>query len=93
MLELSRKRIREIIELTISFDPEDRRIEMHPALKAATDQNKTAKSVFEQLMSSRQKEIVRYISYLKTEEKIMENVAGAINFLWGKERFSGREKP
>lgn len=93
MLEQSPKRIGEKIAVVISFDPEERIIEMHPALKAAIDHNKTAKSVFERLPPSRQKEIVRYISHLKTEEKIMENVTRAINFLLGKEKFAGREKP
>ncbi len=93
MLEQSPKRIGEKIVVVISFDPEERRIEMHPALKEAIGHSKTAKSVFEQLPPSRQKEIVRYISHLKSEEKIMENVTRAINFLLGKERFAGRDKP
>ncbi|HSD05613.1 YdeI/OmpD-associated family protein [Flavobacterium sp.] len=93
MLKNSPKRIGETIEITISFDPKDRKIEMHPLLKEALNQNETAKSVFEKLAPSRQKEIIRYISHLKTEEKIKDNVLKAINFLLGNGRFAGREKP
>ncbi|MFA6149829.1 MAG: YdeI/OmpD-associated family protein [Chitinophagaceae bacterium] len=93
MLEQSPKRIGEKIEVVISFDPEERIIEMHPALKEAIDNDRTAKSVFERLPPSRQKEIVRYISHLKSEEKIKENISRAINFLLGIEKFAGREKP
>ena len=93
MLEKSPQRIGERIEVTISFDPNKRTIEMHPALKKAIESNKSAKLVFERLPPSRQKEIIRYISHLKTEEKIIANVSKAINFLLGKEKFAGREKP
>ncbi len=93
MLVNSPKRIGEKIKITISFDPKERVIEMHPLLKDALEKNKTAKSVFEKLTPSRQKEIVRYISYLKTDEKIIFNVSKAIRFLLGEEKFAGREKP
>jgi len=45
------------------------------------------------LRPSLQKEIVRYISFLKTEESIDRNVDNAIQFLLGKKRFIGRDKP
>ncbi|SCY64763.1 YdeI/OmpD-associated family protein [Flavobacterium caeni] len=93
MLENSPKRIGETIEVTVAFDPVARTIEMHPMLRAALAKNKKAKVVFDGLTPSRQKEIVRYISHLKTEEKIKENVAKAIDFLLGKVRFAGRDKP
>lgn len=93
MLEKSPQRIGEQIEVTVAFDPNERTIEMHPLLKKALDENPNAKAVFDQLPPSRSKEIVRYISHLKTEEKIKENVAKAINFLLGKEKFAGRDKP
>ena len=93
MLKDSPRRIGETIELTLSFDPADRSIEPHPKLIAALNKNKKAKSVFESLSPSKQKEIVRYISFLKTEESIDRNVKRAIHFLLGKERFEGRDKP
>ncbi len=93
MLPNSPKRIGETITIAIAFDPKDRTIEMHPLLKKALLENSVANTIFEKLTPSRKKEIVRYISHLKTEEKIKENVTKAINFLLGKEKFAGREKP
>jgi len=93
MLEKSPQRIGEEITATIGFDPKDRTLAMHPLLKEAIDGNPAAKSVFDGLPPSRKKEIVRYIANLKTEEKIASNIAKAINFLLGKEKFAGREKP
>ncbi len=93
MLPNSPKRIGETITITIAFDSRDRTIEMHPLLKKALTENSEANTTFEKLTPSRKKEIVRYISHLKTEEKIKENVAKAINFLLGNEKFAGREKP
>lgn len=93
MLEKSPKRVGEKIEITISFDSKERVIEMHPFLQEAIDNNKSAKSVFEKLAPSRQKEIIRYISHLKTEEKIVANVSKAIKFLLGEGEFAGRKQP
>ena len=93
MLKNSPKRIREIIEIKIEFDPSDRTIKPHPKLTKALAENKEANSIFEQLSPSRQKEIIRYISNLKTEKSVERNITRAINFLLGKERFIGRDKP
>ncbi|WP_107039152.1 YdeI/OmpD-associated family protein [Brumimicrobium mesophilum] len=93
MLKDSPKRIGEIIEVEIEFDPSDRTIKPHPKLVNALTENKEANNVFESLSPSYQKEIVRYISFLKTEKSLEKNVNRAINFLLGKERFIGRDKP
>lgn len=93
MLDNSPKKIGENIQITIAFDPKERKIEMHPLLKKALAENSEANAIFEILPPSRRKEIIRYISHLKTEEKIIVNVQKAINFLLGNERFIGREKP
>jgi hypothetical protein len=93
MLKDSPKRIGEEIEIGIAFDPTDRTLTPHPRLLKALKENKTAKSVFEKLPPSRQKEIIRYISFLKTEERITENITKAIGFLNGKNRFIGRDNP
>jgi len=55
-----------MIEIVIEFDSTDRKIRPHPEFLKALDQNLEAKQVFESLSASRQKEIVRYISLLKT---------------------------
>lgn len=93
MLENSPKRIGETITITVAFDPIERIVEMHPLLKKALAENQNANAIFEKLPPSRRKEIIKYISFLKTEEKVKENVEKAINFLLGRERFIGRDKP
>ena len=55
--------------------------------------DKTAKKIFDQLAPSLQKEIVRYIHNLKTEESMDRNVEKAIQFLHGKQRWIGRDRP
>ena len=91
MLKDSPKRIGETIELTIEYDPSDRTIPVHPKLVAALEQNKEAKAVFDGLSPSLKKEIIRYISFLKTEQSVDKNVMRAIDFLLGNGRFIGRE--
>jgi len=93
MLKNSPKRIEEQIEITIAFNPEKREIAFHPKLLAALKKNKNALAVFDTLRPSLQFEIVRYISALKTEESVDRNVTRAIDFLSGKARFIGRDKP
>ncbi len=93
MLPDSPRRIGEVIALEIEYDPSDRSIEPHPKLVLALQENEEAKRVFDSLSASLQKEIVRYISYLKSEESIDKNVKRAIGFLLGKERFVGRDGP
>ena len=93
MLKDSPRRIGEEIEVEIAFDPADRSIEPHPKFVKALAENEEAKAVFDRLSPSRQKEILRYIAQLKSEESVDRNVTRAINFLLGKERFVGRDKP
>lgn len=93
MLKNSPKRIGEIIEITIAFDPKERSLTPHPKLMKAISENEEAKIKFESLSPSRKHEIVRYISFLKSEESIDRNVQKAVVFLLGKGRFVGRDKP
>jgi len=93
MLKDSPKRIGEVIDVEIEYDPSDRTIKPHPKFVNALNSNKRANEVFENLSPSKQKEIIRYISNLKTEKSVDKNVTRAINFLLGKERFVGRDKP
>lgn len=83
----------DIADFEIEYDPEERTIAVNPKLTAALHKNKKANAVFTKLRPSLQKEIVRYIANLKTEESIDRNITKAINFLLGKERFIGRDKP
>ncbi len=93
MLKDSPRRIGEEIDVEIEFDPSDRTIVPHPKLVKALKENKDANAVFEKLAASRQKEIVRYIANLKTEQSVDRNIERAINFLLGKGSFVGRKKP
>lgn len=93
MLQRSQQRVGETIKITIEFDGSDRSVIPHSKLVEALDQHLEAKAIFENLMPSLRKEIVQYISNLKTEESVDKNVCKAINFLLGKERFIGRDKP
>lgn len=93
MLKNSPKRIGEVIEIGIEYDSEDRVTEMHAGFLSALERNSEAREVFRNLPASRQKEIVRYISNLKSEESVARNIEKAIGFLTGKNRFVGRDKP
>ncbi|HPI10773.1 MAG TPA: YdeI/OmpD-associated family protein [Catalimonadaceae bacterium] len=81
------------IHVSMEFDPVPRFPDFHPKLTAALDSNPEAKAVFDQLPPSRQKEIVRYIAHLKSEESVDRNIPKAIDFLLGKIRFVGRDHP
>lgn len=90
MLKNSPKRIGETIKVSIEFDPSDRTIKPHPELTAALKNNLAAKSSFDKLSPSMQKEIVRYISSLKTEQSRTRNIERAVHFLLGKGTFIGK---
>lgn len=93
MLKNSPKRIGEVIDITLEFDPESRDIAPPEKFIEVLNQNKEAKAVFDGLPASRRFEIVRYLAKLKTEEVREKNIQRAINFLLGNERFIGRDKP
>jgi len=93
MLKNSPKRIGEIINLTITFDPESRAIEIPDTFAKALDENPKALAVFDQLSVSRKQEIIRYLARLKTQEILDKNILKAIDFLLGKGKFVGRDKP
>ena len=93
MLKNSPRRLGEIIEVSVSLDTENREIKPLDNFVTALSQNKKAKTVFDSLPASRRLEIVRYLANLKTEDAIEKNIKRAVNFLLGKERFIGRDRP
>jgi uncharacterized protein YdeI (YjbR/CyaY-like superfamily) len=93
ILKDSPNKIGENIKVTISFDPAERTITPHPKLLDALENNIKAKTIFNGLSPSKRHEIIRYISFLKSEESIDRNVKKAIDFLLGKGRFVGRDNP
>lgn len=86
MLKNSPKRIRELIQISLEFDSEDRTIKVHPALLKALAKNVLAKKSFNLLTPSRQNEINRYLHHIKSVESVDKNVAKVINHLQGKSR-------
>lgn len=84
--------IGEPITISVFFDESDRSIKPHPKFLKALEGNAQAKIVYESLNPSLQKEIVRYISLLKTEKSVDLNVIRAIDFLLGRGKFIGRER-
>lgn len=81
----------DMAHLSISYDDSERKTILHPELKRALEKNKKANAVFESLPPYLQKEIMRYINQLKTEESVNKNIKRAVQFLLGKEGFIGRE--
>ena len=93
MFKDSPRRIGETILVEIEVDHSDRTIHPHPKLTEALARSEEARKVFDSLAPSRQKEIIRYISNLKSETSVDRNVARAIDFLLGNGRFVGRDTP
>lgn len=93
MLKDSPKRIGERIEVSIEYDPKERTLSMPESLQTALQSNPEAEMVFKALSPSRQQEIIRYITRLKSEESVQRNIEKALRFLRGEERFVGRERP
>jgi hypothetical protein len=93
MLKDSPKRIGEKIELTVEFDSAEKEVPDSPEFLRTLRKDKEARQIFEGLSPSRRNEIVRYLASLKTKESLDRNILRAINFLHGRERFMGRDRP
>ena len=91
MLKNSPKRIGELIEITITYDTSDRTIKPHPQFIKALSKNLKAKQSFDCLTPSMQKEMIRYIANLKTEQTRNRIIARAIDYLLGKSTFIGKK--
>lgn len=92
MRKAAGKHVGDVIDIHIDFDPKPRTTPIHPRLKKAFNENPDARNVFEKLAPSRQKEILRYINFLKSEASIDKNVQRAISHLTGNKPFIGRKK-
>ena len=82
----------DIANIEIDFDTKRREVPMHPKLKKVLRENSKAKAAFNKLSPSRQKEIMKYINFLKSEESVDRNVARAIAHLVSAKPFIGQEK-
>ena len=92
MRKAAGKDVGDIIDVQIDFDAKRRTTPIHPKLKKAFKENKEVKVAFDKLSSSRQKEILKYINFLKSEESVDKNIQKAIAHLISSEPFIGREK-
>ena len=92
MRKAAGKDVGDTIEIQIDFDPRPRTTPIHPKLKKAFKEKPTARKAFEKLSPSRQKEILRYINFLKSEESVDKNVKKAIAHLTSSKPFIGRER-
>ena len=70
-------------KVEIEFDPEPRIVPTHPKFAQALSKNREAKAAFERLARSRQKEILRYLNSMKTEESLVRNIEKVIQHLLG----------
>jgi Bacteriocin-protection, YdeI or OmpD-Associated/Domain of unknown function (DUF1905) len=87
--------VRDRVEVSVIFDEDYRSGPLHdmqPDFAARLHHNAVAKARWEALPPSRQKEILRYLANLKSEEARSRNLARAMRVLTGaKERFMARD--
>ena len=86
------KEVGDLITVQIDFDLKPRTTPIHPKLKQALKENKQAKLAFDKLSPSRQKEILKYINFLKSEESVDKNVQKTISALTGNKGPGLKEK-
>ena len=90
----SKTKVGDRVTVDVSFDQKYRNGPMHPMpawFGKALDKNAIAKKNWDALIPSRKKEILRYFSWLKSNEAIDRNLKRAIGVLLGKEgRFMAR---
>jgi hypothetical protein len=73
----------DIARVELDYDAKPRVTPMPEKFAAALKQNKTARAEFEKLSPSRQKEILRYLGSMKTEESLVRNVEKVVKHLVG----------
>jgi uncharacterized protein YdeI (YjbR/CyaY-like superfamily) len=71
------------VTIEIHFDGSTRIVPMPPLFSHALSKNKHAKTAFEKLAPSRQKEILRYLNSLKQPETLERNIQKVIQYLQG----------
>ena len=81
MLKASGAKVGDTVRLEVEFDQSLPEVGMPPALERAFSRDRVARIAFEKLVPSRQKEILRYIGSLKTDESIRKNIEKIIRQL------------
>jgi hypothetical protein len=85
MLKASGTSLGETVDIGIEYDPRPRELPMPGKLVKALKKDKIAKAAFESLSASRQKEICRYVAFLKSDAAIDRNVERIIKHLRGED--------
>jgi len=70
-------------KIELQYDPEPRIESVPRQLAAALSKNKKAKEAFNKLSRSRQKEILRYLNFIKTEEILLRHIKTIVESLSG----------
>lgn len=90
----SQTKVGDTVQVDVRFDVEYKPGPMHPMpewFRLALAQNPIAQANWEALIPSRQKEVLRYFSWLKSDEARKRNLDKAMHVLSGKDgRFLGR---
>jgi hypothetical protein len=91
MRKAAGKDVGDIIDIQVILIPGQERYRYTLNLKKHLRKTQMQKKAFEKLSPSRQKEILRYINFLKSEESVDKNIQEAISHLDGKHSFVGRK--
>jgi len=90
----SNTKVGDEVEVSVEFDGKYKNGPQHPMphwFTSALNENKLAKKNWDALIPSRKKEILRYFSWLKSDEAIERNLIKALHVLSGKPgRFMAR---
>ena len=84
MRQASKTHVGDKVTVEIEFDPKPRTVPIPKQFSEALANNKQAKVAFDNLPPYHQKEIVRYLGYLKSEAALIRNIERIIQFLTGK---------
>lgn len=85
MLKAGKCKLGDKVAMQVAFDPSSRILPTHPALAKALKLHPKAKKTFDRLAPYRQKEINRYLGFMKNEASLQRNVAIVLDYLMGKE--------
>jgi hypothetical protein len=92
--QASQTKVGDKVMVDVNFDTDYKNGPMHPMpdwFQSALDKNSAAHKNWEALIPSRQKEILRYFSWLKSDEAKKRNIEKAMHVLSGKSgRFMAR---
>lgn len=83
MLKASGLKVGDTAHVEIEFDSRSREVPVPKRFADALKNDTQAKTAYEKLSPSRQKEILRYLGFLKTDESLVKNVKRVISHLRG----------